>query len=260
MVELRDLWAGYSAEPILRGISLMAEPGQVTALIGPNGCGKTTLLRTVSGILSPKSGQIIVCGEDISRQKQNAIARRVTYMPQNRQVPDITVQRLVLHGRFPYLSYPRSYTSQDYRIARESMDKLGIGAFADRPLSNLSGGQQQKVYFAMALTQATDVVLLDEPTAYLDVAHQLQVLGQGRALAQMGKTVIMVIHDLAQAMEYADRIVLLERGSVVCQDTPEAVYGSGELDRVFGIKLRRMYWEGRWRYFCTEDEKTLNTL
>lgn len=253
MLEIRNLQAGYPGIEVLHDISFTAQAGQITAILGPNGCGKSTLLKAVGGILPPNSGSIMLDGEALQALPQNRIAQKISYLPQNRQVPDITVGRLVLHGRFPYLRYPRRYRQEDYRIAEKAMEDLRILDLADRPMNRLSGGQQQKAYIAIAIAQDTDVILMDEPTTYLDVAHQLQVLQLARGLADAGKHVIMVIHDLSHALENADQVVLLQSGRIVGQGTPEEVYGCGMLEAVFGVQIHRFQSEGRWHYYCAKS-------
>ena len=252
MLEIGKLSAGYPGRTVLSDIELTLPSGQVTAILGPNGCGKSTLLKALCGVLRPLSGEVLLDGEQLLALPQQLRARRISYLAQSRQVPDITVERLVLHGRFPYLSYPRRYRSEDIAAAREAMARMDISELADAPLSRLSGGQRQKAYIAMALAQATPVILLDEPTTYLDVSHQLQLLREARALAAQGKTVAMVLHDLPHAMSVADRVALMSAGRVVAQGTPEEVYASGRMDAVFGVRLGRTWAGGAWRYYCEE--------
>ena len=250
MLEIKDIRGGYGPEEVLHGLSFRAEKGEITAILGPNGCGKSTLLKTLCAILPKNSGQVALEGQDILTLPPQQLARKAAYLAQGRQTPEISVERLVLHGRFPYLSYPRRYRQEDYRIAREVMEQMEIAELAETPMSQLSGGQRQKAYIAMILAQDTPVVLLDEPTTYLDVSHQLQFLQQARALADSGKYVLMVIHDLTMALEWADRVVLLREGTVEVQGTPEEVYRSGALDRVFGVRVDRVESDGRRYYFC----------
>lgn len=253
MLEIRNLRAGYSGTEILHDISLTATAGHITVILGPNGCGKSTLLKAIGGILPTSSGSITLDGEAVQNQPQNRIAQKISYLAQNRQVPDITVGRLVLHGRFPYLNYPRRYRQEDHQIAEKAMSDMNILELADTPMNRLSGGQQQKAYIAMAMAQNTEVILMDEPTTYLDVAHQLQVLQLARTLADSGKHVLMVIHDLSHALENADAVVLMQNGIIAGQGTPEQVYGSGMLDPVFGVKIHRFQNEDKWHYFCENE-------
>lgn len=252
MLEIQDLSSGYGPKNILQNVSFSAEAGKITAILGPNGCGKSTLLKTLCGILPAGSGQVTLDGQALLSLPSGRLARKAAYLPQTRSLPDITVGRLVLHGRFPYLSYPRRYRPEDHEIARQVMTRMGIADLAETPLSRLSGGQRQKAYIAMALAQDTEVILLDEPTTYLDVAHQLQLLHQAKDLAGLGKYVILVIHDLSQGLALADRVVLMEDGHVVKEGTPEEVYRSGALERTFGVRISRVQLDGNWHYLCTE--------
>lgn len=238
MVEFRALRGGYGRKEVLKGIDLQAEAGQITGILGPNGCGKSTLLKMLCGILPPAQGKILLDGVDMGELSREERARRVAYLAQNHRLPDMTLGQLVLHGRFPHLRYPRQYRPEDRAAAREAMERLGLTELANEPMDRLSGGQQQKAYIAMALAQEAQVIALDEPTTYLDAAHQRQTLELARELAAGGRHVIAVLHDLSQAMEYAHRLVLLEAGTLAAQGTPEELFRSGAPDRVFGITLQ----------------------
>lgn len=254
MTEIRKLCAGYPGKQVLDHISLSIPGQQVTVILGPNGCGKSTLLKALCGILPAADGEVWMDGTELLGLTGKQRAQKVSYLAQSRRIPDITVRRMVLHGRFPYLSYPRRYRAEDYGAADAAMEKMGITTLAEEPLQNLSGGQRQKVYIAMALAQDTPLILLDEPTTYLDIRHQLQMMTQAGRLCKEGKTVVMVLHDLPQAMEYAHRIVLMDQGKIIMEGTPEEVFASGQLDAVFGVKLHRVQTESGWRYFCGGED------
>ena len=253
MLEIRNLHAGYPGREVLHGVDMTAPAGRITAILGPNGCGKTTLLKTLCGILPANAGEILVEGLPVEAYSPRELARKVAYLAQNRDVPDITARRLVLHGRFPYLNYPRRYRAEDHAAAEAAMARMGICDLAEAPLKQLSGGQRQKVYLAMALAQATPIVLLDEPTTYLDVAQQLATMAHARMLCGEGKTVVTVLHDLTLAFGAADQVVLLEEGWVAAAGTPEAVFLSGSADRVFGVRLRRVKTDRSWHYYCEAE-------
>lgn len=250
MLEIQNLCSGYGEREVLHDISLTARAGQVTVIVGPNGCGKSTLLKTICGIQPVTAGQVLLDDEKLLALPRNLLAQRTAYLAQSRQVPDITVERLVLHGRFPYLGYPRRYRSEDYASARSAMERMDIEDLADMPLQKLSGGQRQKAYIAMVLTQNTPVVLMDEPTTYLDIRHQLQLMEQTVAMAKQGRTVVMILHDLANAFAYADWMILMEDGNVVAEGTPEEIYVSGAAERVFGVQIGRVMTRTGWRYYC----------
>ena len=250
MLELRNLSAGYPGREVLRNVDLKFTPGQVTVLLGPNGCGKSTLLRAACGLLRVSGGEVLLDGVPLADHRPQQAARKVAYLPQSRSVPNITARRMVLHGRFPYLSYPRRYRREDYEAADRALAQVDALEMADRSVAELSGGQRQKVYLAMALAQDTETILMDEPTTYLDVRHQMEAMALARKLARQGKAVVLVLHDLCLAMETADRIVVLLDGQVQQAGTPEEVFASGVLDRAMGIVLRRTQTEEGWRYFC----------
>ena len=253
MLEIRNLTAGYPSHVVLENISLSIPCGAVTVIAGPNGCGKSTLLKALTGIL-PATGSVLLEGQDLLTLDRQERARKVAFLPQNRQVPEITVKNLVLHGRFPYLSYPRRYRQEDLRMAEAAMAQMGVAELENRSLGSLSGGQRQKVYIAMALAQDTPVILLDEPTTYLDISHQMQLMQHARALAQQGKTVLMVIHDLSHAFQTADNLILMCDGEVVAEGTTERIYASGWIEKVFHVRLGRAETLGGWRYYCEEGD------
>lgn len=249
MIELRHLRAGYPGRTVLEDVSLEFRPGQVLAVLGPNGCGKSTLLRTANGLLSKLGGEVLADSVPLGSLSAREIAQKTAYLPQSRATPNITAGRMVLHGRFPYLSYPRRYRAEDHAMVRRALDWVGASELADRTLAELSGGQRQKVYLAMALAQDTETVLMDEPTTYLDVSCQLEVMALARRLAEEGRAVVMVLHDLTLALRYAHRAVLLSEGRVRQIGTPEELFQSRVLERVMGIALGRVETEEGWRYY-----------
>lgn len=250
MIELCGLCAGYPGREVLKGISLTLKPGKVLVLLGPNGCGKSTLLRSACGLLPKSGGEVLLDGMPLEYYSARQIARKVAYLPQFRSVPDITARRMVLHGRFPYLSYPRRYKREDYEIADQALQWADAVEIADRPVAELSGGQRQKVYLAMALAQDTETILMDEPTTFLDIRHQLEIMALARRLAEEGKAVVLVLHDLCLALETADEIAVIAEGRMERIDTPENVYASGVLDGIMNIALKRVKTESGWHYFC----------
>lgn len=249
MIELKNLCAGYGGRDVVHGVSLSFPPGRVAALLGPNGCGKSTLLRAVLG-LSPKSGgEVLMDGVPLEALSPRERALKAAYLAQSRTVPNITARKMVLHGRFPHLSYPRRYRKEDDEAVDRALDWADARDIAHRPMGELSGGQRQKIYLAMALAQDAPAILMDEPTAFLDVGHQLEVMAVARRLAQEGRAVVMVLHDLPLALRGADDAALLSGGKLVIRGTTEEVYASGHLDRVFGVALRRMETDGGWQYY-----------
>ena len=249
MIELTNLRAGYPGRVVLEDVTLSFPPGQVLALVGPNGSGKSTLLRTALGLIPRLGGDIRVDGDRLEDLTPRQLARRAAYLAQSRPVPNITAGRMVLHGRFPYLSYPRRYRPEDHAIAQRALERTDALDLAQRSMPQLSGGQRQKVYLAMALAQDTETVLLDEPTTYLDVSHQQEVMATARLLASEGKAVVAVLHDLCLAMRFAHRLAVLDGGRLQAAGTPEELCQSGILDRVFSVALRRVETEEGWRYY-----------
>ena len=250
MLELTHISVCYGDAPALEDVSLPFLPGEVLAVIGPNGGGKSTLLKAACGLLPLAGGRVQIDGQDLGGMPPKAVARAVAYLPQSRPVPDITAERMVLHGRFPHLGWPRRFGRRDREIVQRALKAADAAELGGRSMQELSGGQRQKVYLAMALAQETETVLMDEPTTYLDIAHQLQLTRLARALADQGKAVVLVMHDLPLALCAADRIAVLSRGRLVRTGTPEEVYESGVIPEVFGVTLERIEAGGRIRYFC----------
>lgn len=249
MIQLKHVCAGYEDRNVLHDVTVSFEPGKVTALIGPNGCGKSTLLKTLVRINSHSSGEILVNGKKIETYKPNELAKQVAYLAQSKAAPDISVLRMVLHGRFAYLNYPRRYREEDIAVARKALQWVGLSDLEDENVSRLSGGMQQKVYIAMALAQDAETILMDEPTTYLDAAHQLRLMDMAKQLANEGKAVVMVLHDLSQALRTADWVVVLQDGQIAVEGTPDDVFESGKLQKVFGIGMERVWTKSGWHYF-----------
>jgi len=249
MLEIQNLSAGYPGNPVLTDVSVTLPEGAVTVIAGPNGCGKSTLLKALSGIL-PAAGCALLDGRNLLTLDRRELAKKVAFLPQNRPFPEIIVKKMVLHGRFPYLSYPRRYRAEDLRIARDAMARMDLQDQEQMPVSELSGGMRQKVYIAMVLAQDTPAVLMDEPTTFLDVAHQLQMMEQAAQMAQAGKSVLLVLHDLTLAMQYCSRIAVMENGTIAAAGTPEEIWTSGCIDRVFGVTLCRIETPNGYHYFC----------
>lgn len=254
MIRMKNVCAGYGEKEVLHNVSLDFKSEKVTVIIGPNGCGKSTLLRTLVRMNKHRSGEIVLeamDGEEIRIDSLTAseLAQRVAYLPQSKRTPDINVLRMVLHGRFAHLKYPRRYREIDYEIARNALRSLDIEDLEMINLNELSGGTRQQVYFAMALAQDTDAILLDEPTTYLDIAHQIRIMKLVKELALRRKTIVMVLHDLVHAFQTADQIVVMKSGRVECCGEPEEIYQSGIIEKVFDVKLKRVESDGEWKYF-----------
>ena len=249
MIEIRKLAAGYNGRAVFTDVTLDFVPGEVLVLAGPNGCGKSTLLKAVAGIEPVMAGEILFDSVPMGRLTPRETAQKAAYMPQERGVPSISVRRMALHGRFPYLSYPRRYREEDYAIVDAALERADATELAARPVPELSGGQRQRAYLAMALAQDTGTIMMDEPTAFLDIGHQLAVMDTARALAGEGRAVVLVLHDLCLAMKRADRLAVLADGGLAALGAPEDIFASGVVDRVFGVRLRRVETESGWQYY-----------
>lgn len=249
MLRVNDVCSAYEGKEVLHQVSLHLQPGKITVLVGPNGCGKSTLLKTMNGIVERTRGEIRISGKNIEAYRPGELAQQIAYLPQNRNVPDITVKRMVLHGRFPYLTYPRRYRRMDIKMAENAIRQMGMEAYADTNMQQLSGGMQQKVYIAMALAQDTPIIMMDEPTSFLDIVHQIQLMEIARELSGQGKTIMLVLHDLSMALRTADQVIVLKNGEVRGTGTPEEIFESRILEEVFGLVVKRVQTEDGWQYY-----------
>ena len=240
MLELNRISAGYGKQTVLDGISVDFEKGKLTSIIGVNGCGKSTLLKAILGILSLSSGEIFIDGENLLTISRNEIAKKIAYLSQGKNIPDMTVEQMVLHGRFPYLSYPRRYSSHDREVAKKAMETVGVAEFAHKPLYSLSGGMRQNAYIAMALAQDTDYILLDEPTTYLDIAHQLELMRLLKQLSDNGKGIVTVMHDLPLAFDFSDKLTVMSNGKIIACGTPSELCNLPIIEDIFGVKIKQM--------------------
>lgn len=254
MIRLNNLSAGYFGNPVIYEITMEFTPGKITVLLGPNGSGKSTLLKAALGLLPPINGEVMYDGVDIRQLKRRQIAQKAAFLTQSRNTPSIQALRMVLHGRFPYLTYPRHYGKQDYAISRSAMKSTGSLQHQDTNVSQLSGGQRQGVYLAMALAQDTQTIFMDEPTTYLDISRQFQMMQTAHSLARVGKAVVLVLHDISLAQREADCIAVFQEGRLLCCDTPDSVYQSGILEQVFDVGIHRMNTPHGTQYYCIPKE------
>ncbi|MFC4128793.1 ABC transporter ATP-binding protein [Nocardia rhizosphaerae] len=228
---------GYGERVIVDELSLDIAPGVVTTVIGPNGCGKSTLLKSLGRLLRPRDGQVVLDGKAISSMKTKDVATVIGMLPQTPVAPEgLTVADLVARGRHPHQSWLRQWSAHDETEVAAALTQTGIADLADRTLDELSGGQRQRAWISMALAQGTDILLLDEPTTYLDLAHSLEVLDLvDRLHAELGRTVVMVLHDLNLAIRYSDELVVMTQGRIVAQGKPADIVTAELLDEVFGL-------------------------
>jgi iron complex transport system ATP-binding protein len=237
-IRIQDLDAGYQARLVLRQLQLEVQHGEIIALVGPNGSGKSTLLRALGRILRPKSGTILLDGRSISRLSTRDVARELAILPQGPSLSnDMTVEELIWMGRSPHQGVFGIPNLGDHEAVRWAIEETGVGDMTGRSMASLSGGERQRVWIAMALAQQPKVLLLDEPTTFLDLNHQLEVLDLVRYLNQVHHiTVVMVLHDLNQAARYAHRIVVLKEGRISAEGTPAEVLTAATLRDVFSVE------------------------
>ncbi len=235
-----DLTVGYADRTVIEGLDLEILPGRVTAIVGANACGKSTLLRALSRLLAPRGGEVLLDGRSVHRTPARELARTLGLLPQSPIAPEgITVGDLVGRGRHPHHGLWSRWSPGDDVAVAEALDATGTVELADRPVDELSGGQRQRVWIAMALAQQTDLLLLDEPTTFLDVSHQVEVLDLLTDLNRSrGTTVVMVLHDLNLAARYADRLVALVDGRVHASGDPAHVLTEENVRAVFGLECR----------------------
>ena len=234
------LSAGYGEDEILHGLDLAVPPGKITVIVGANACGKSTLLRAMSRLLSPRKGQVLLDGKSIHRTSPRELARTLGLLPQSPIAPEgITVADLVSRGRHPHQSLFSRWTRADDEAVDAALTATKTSELAERPVDELSGGQRQRVWIAMALAQQTEILLLDEPTTFLDISHQVEVLDLLTDLNHArGTTVVMVLHDLNLAARYADHLVAMTDGRMHVSGTPQDVLTEDNVRQVFGLESR----------------------
>lgn len=235
--EARHLVAGYDTKMVLDRISLQIPSNQISVIIGANACGKSTLLKTLARQIKPASGEILLDGEPIHTIPPKQFARVVGLLPQSPIVPEgITVADLVGRGRYPHQSFFGTWSKKDVAAVAEAMDIMNIGELANRNIEELSGGQRQRVWIAMVLAQQTDILFLDEPTTFLDITYQIEILDLLTDLnRQYGKTIVMVLHDINLSARYADYLFALRQGKLVAEGRPSEVITSHLIKEVFGL-------------------------
>ena len=236
----RDIVVGYGKNaPILDGLSLDVLTGELTVIVGPNACGKSTLLRSLSRVLDVRSGVAELDGSSVADMNQKALARRLGLLAQSSLAPgDMLVEDLVARGRYPYQSLLRQWSREDDEAVARAMEDAGVASLVGRRVGKLSGGQRQRVWIAMALAQSTEILLLDESTTYLDLNHQLEVLRLADRLQRAGTTVVAVLHDLHLAFRYATHLVFMKDGQILAQGEPTQVVTPELVERVFAVPCR----------------------
>ncbi|WP_066175218.1 ABC transporter ATP-binding protein [Bacillus marinisedimentorum] len=237
-LETKQLTLSYGEANIIDALDLKIPKGEITVLIGSNGCGKSTLLRSLARLMKPKSGSVLLDGHAIASVSTKEIAKKLAILPQGPQAPEgLTVLQLVKQGRYPYQTWYSQWSHEDEKIVQEALEATGMAELAERPVDSLSGGQRQRAWIAMTLAQETDTILLDEPTTYLDMTHQIEILDLLFELNEReNRTIIMVLHDLNLACRYAHNLVALADRNVYRQGPPEEVMTSEMVRHVFNME------------------------
>ena len=255
-ISVKNLKVAYENNTIIEDLSISFPKGKISIIIGANGCGKSTFLKTIARINKPKNGDIFINDKNIKQIKEKDIAKEVAFLPQGPVCPSgLTVKELVAFGRFPHQKMVGGLNSHDKEVIEWAIKETGLSEFADREVENLSGGQRQRAWIAMTLAQETEIIMLDEPTTYLDMSYQLEVL---EVLQKLNKekniTVIIVLHELNNACRFADNIIGLKKGKLVCQGRPKDVITKETLKDIYGIDASLELSENGEYPICTEYE------
>ena len=245
MIELKNISFSYGKTPLFRDISATFSPGEICGIIGPNGCGKTTLIRLLSALETPSSGLVTLDGTPYREFSSKDFAKQVSLLPQSRNLPAVTVEELILRGRYPYSRYP---SNEDRSFVLQVLNQIGLSDFADRDVLTLSGGERQQVCLGLLLAQDTPYVLLDEPTTYLDISHRFTLFESLKQLKKQGKCVVCVLHDLSMALRFCDRLLVLESGSLKGCGTPREILKTDVIETVFGVRCLPTTVEGQTEY------------
>ena len=235
-LKICGLSVGYDQQSIVKNVDFSADNGTITALVGPNGCGKSTLLKAIARILTPMQGQVLLNGDPVHSLPTKQVALRLAMLPQGPIAPEgLSVHELVAQGRFPHQSLLKQWSPADTRAVDDAMQATKIEDFADRPIASLSGGQRQRCWIAMVLAQQTPIILLDEPTTFLDLKVQVEVMSLLRNVAKSGRTMVVVMHELNIAAAFADQLVMMRDGQIVATGTPQETITAKRLKQVFDL-------------------------
>lgn len=255
-ISVKNLSVAYEDNLIIDDMNLSIPKGKISIIIGANGCGKSTLLKTIARVIKPKNGDIFINEKNIKMQKEKNIATQVAFLPQGPVCPSgITVKELVAFGRFPHQKLIGGLKAHDKEIIDWAIEETGLADFADREIENLSGGQRQRAWIAMTLAQETDIIMLDEPTTYLDMSYQLEVLQVLEKLNKEKKiTIVMVLHELNNACRFASNIIGLKKGKIICEGTPMEAITKENLKEIYGIDGKLQLSENKNYPICIDYE------
>lgn len=236
MIKLQNVRFSYGRAPFIEELTCEMPDGRITALLGPNGSGKSTLARLCAGLLRPSSGSIMVNDRPVREYSPRQLARELAFLPQSRPTPALRVRTLVENGRYPYMGLTRRPGRADVAAVDDALERTGLMHMADRELHTLSGGERQKAYVAMLIAQGAQHLLLDEPTTYLDVAHQLELMQLMRDLKKQGRCIVMVMHDIDLAIQYCDDVLVMRGGGLIHSGPAAALTGSGAIESAYGVR------------------------
>lgn len=253
-IRVNNLSVAYEDNLIIDTMNLSIPKGEISIIIGGNGCGKSTLLKSIARVIKPKSGEILINQKNIKHQKEKHIAKQIAFLPQGPICPSgITVRELVAYGRFPHQKMIGGLKNHDKNVIDWAIEETGLKDFADRGIENLSGGQRQRAWIAMTLAQETEIIMLDEPTTYLDMSYQLEVLEVLERLNKQKKiTVVIVLHELNNACRFATNIIGLKKGQVICQGKPKEVITKNTLKEIYGIDVKLQLSEDNKYPICVD--------
>lgn len=238
MISAKNLKVGYEEKIIIEDLSIKVNKGEVVSIIGPNGCGKSTLLKTLSRMIKPVEGNVYIEDKDIKAMKNKKIAQKICLLSQHNNAPmDLTVEELVYFGRIPHKKWYETKNSEDKEIVDWAIENTGLKKYKNTPIGALSGGERQRAYIAQALCQKPDVLLLDEPTTYLDISYQLEVMELVRTINEkFNITIVMVLHELNQASKYSDRLIIMKKGCIVSDGCPNKIVNKEVIKEVYNIE------------------------